>query len=453
MKKIESPKGKLGILLPGMGAVATTLITGVLAARKGVAKPIGSLTQMGRIRLGKRTENRNPLIKEFVPLADLNDIVFGGWDLFKDNAYESALNAGVLERHTLDEFKAELSAIKPMPAVFDPFYISNLTPTNIKKAPTKMDLANELIKDIEKFRKENNCSRLVMVWCASTEVYIKEKPVHQSIAALEAGLKENNPDIPPSMIYAYAAVKAGVPYINGSPNLSCDVPAIVELAEKNNIPIAGKDYKSGQTFMKTMLAPGLRARVLGVEGWFSTNILGNRDGEVLNEPDNFKSKEVSKSGVIEDILDKELYPELYKNIYHKIRIEYYPPRGDFKESWDNLDIFGWMGYKMQIKINFSCRDSILAAPLALDLALFIDLAKRAGMKGVQEWLSFYCKSPQTAQGLHAQNDVFKQLEKLENTLRYMMGEDLITHLGLDYYEKAFAGSPILEEIKMSQKRN
>jgi myo-inositol-1-phosphate synthase len=434
MRQIEAPEGKLGILLPGIGAVATTLITGVFAARKGVAPPVGSLTQMGTIRLGKRTENRNPKIKDFVPLADLNDIVFGGWDLFEDNAYEAAMKAGVLEKQLIEQFKSELTAIKPMKAVFDPAYISNLKAVNIKKAPTKMDLAEELIKDIERFKKENNCSRIVMVWCASTEAYSKESAVHQTVASLEEGLRKNDPAIPPSMIYAYAAVKTGTPYVNGAPNLSCDVPAIVELANKTNTPITGKDFKSGQTFMKTMLAPGLRARLLGMDGWFSTNILGNRDGEVLNEPENFRSKEVSKSGVLHDILEPELHPDLYANVYHKIRIEYYPPRGDFKESWDNIDIFGWLGYKMQIKINFSCRDSILAAPLALDLALFIDLASRAGMKGVQEWLSFYCKSPQTAKGLPAQNDVFKQLEKLENTLRYLKGEDLITHLGLDYYD-------------------
>jgi len=433
--QIENPDGKLGILLPGLGAVATTLITGVLAARNEIGLPVGSLTQMGTIRLGKRTENRNPKIKDFVPLTDLKDVVFGGWDLFEDNAYESAMKANVLDKFLINHFKDELTAIKPMKAVFDPLYIRNLAATNIKKAPTKMDLAQELINDIERFKIENNCSRLVMVWCASTEAYSKESAVHQTVVSLEEGLRKNDPAIPPSMIYAYAAVKCGVPYANGSPNLSCDVPAIVELAEKTKTPIAGKDYKSGQTFMKTMLAPGLRARLLGLDGWFSTNILGNRDGEVLNDPDNFKSKEVSKSGVINDILEPELHPDLYGNIFHKVRIEYYPPRGDFKESWDNLDIFGWLGYKMQIKINFSCRDSILAAPLALDLALFLDLAKRVHMKGVQEWLSFYCKTPQTAKGLPPQNDVFKQLEKLENTLRYLMDEDLITHLGLDYYEK------------------
>lgn len=435
MKKIENPDGRLGILLPGMGAVATTLITGVLAARESIALPVGSLTQMGTIRLGKRTENRNPLIKEFVPLADMKDIVFGGWDLFEDNAYEAALKAGVLDKHLIEYFKTDLSAIKPMKAVYDPAYIPNLKAVNIKTAANRMELANELMDDILRFKTENNCSRLVMVWCASTEVYTKESAVHQTVENLEEGLRRNDPAIPPSMVYAYAAIKSGVPYANGSPNLSCDVPAIVELARRMDVPVAGKDYKSGQTFMKTMLAPGLRARLLGLDGWFSTNILGNRDGEVLNNPDNFKTKEVSKSGVIDDILEPELHPELYGNIYHKVRIEYYPPRGDFKESWDNLDIFGWLGYKMQIKINFSCRDSILAAPLALDIALFLDMAKRAGMKGIQEWLSFYFKSPQTARGLPPQNDVFKQLEKLENTLRYLRGEDLITHLGLDYYDE------------------
>ncbi len=445
MRRIETPSGKLGILLPGMGAVATTLITGVLAARDGMGLPVGSLTQMGTIRLGKRTENRNPLIRDFVPLTSLNDIVFGGWDLFEDNAYESALKAKVLDKHLIGHYKEELSAIRPMKAVFDPAYIPNLKAVNIKTAPTKMDYAEALMDDIERFRKENNCNRLVMVWCASTEVYTRESAVHQSLESLEEGLRNNDPAIPPSMIYAYAAVKSGVPYANGSPNLSCDVPAILELASKTGAPVAGKDYKSGQTFMKTLLAPGLRARLLGLDGWFSTNILGNRDGEVLDNPDNFKSKEVTKSGVIDDILEPELHPDLYGEVYHKVRIEYYPPRGDFKESWDNLDIFGWLGYKMQIKINFSCRDSILAAPLALDIALFLDLAHRAGMKGLQEWLSFYFKTPQTLKGVPPQNHFFKQLEKLENTLRYLMGEDLITHLGLDYYQQFDEETPAVAD--------
>lgn len=433
-KEIKAANGKLGILLPGMGAVATTLISGVLASRKGISQPIGSLTQMGTIRLGKRTEVRNPLIKDFVPLANLNDIVFGGWDLFADNAYVTALKAGVLEKQLVEQLKDELEQIKPMKAVYDKNYIANLTPNNIKEAPTKFDYAQLLINDIEEFRKNNNCSRLVMVWCGSTEAYSKESDVHSSVEKLEAGLKNNDPAIPPSMIYAYAALKSGIAFANGSPNLSCDVQAIVDLALQNNVPIAGKDYKSGQTFMKTLLAPGLRARLLGLDGWFSTNILGNRDGEVLNHPDNFKSKEVSKSGVLGEILEPDLHPDLYGNVFHKVRIEYYPPRGDFKESWDNLDIFGWLGYKMQIKINFSCRDSILAAPMALDIALFLDLAQRTGMRGIQEWMSFYFKTPQTAKGLIPQNDVFKQLMKLENTLRYLKNEDLITHLGLEYYE-------------------
>jgi myo-inositol-1-phosphate synthase len=442
MKQIDNPVGRLGILLPGLGAVASTLITGVLAAREGLGLPAGSLTQMGRIRLGKRTEKRNPMIKDFVPLADLNDIVFGGWDLFEDNVYESALKANVLDKSLIEYYKDELSAIKPMKAVYNRAYIPNLNAVNIKTAQNKMDLAYELIEDIEQFRIENKCSRLVMIWCASTEAYTKESAVHQTVESLEEGLRKNDPAIPPSMIYAYAAVKSGIPFANGSPNLACDVPAIVELAKKTDTPVAGKDYKSGQTFMKTLLAPGLRARLLGLDGWFSTNILGNRDGEVLNNPENFRTKEVSKSGVIDDILEPELFPDLYGNVYHKVRIEYYPPRGDFKESWDNLDIFGWLGYKMQIKINFSCRDSILAAPLALDIALFLDFAKRAGMKGIQEWLSFYFKSPQTAKGLPPQNDVFRQLEKLENTLRYLKGEDLITHLGLEYYQELDEKTPV-----------
>lgn len=433
-KEIKNPEGKLGILIPGMGAVATTLMAGVFASRRGLSKPIGSLTQMGTIRLGKRTEKINPLIKDFVPLASLDDIVFGGWDLLSDNAYETALKSGVLDKHEIEVLKDELINIEPMPAIFDNAYLKNIIPNNIKQAKSKFDLAEDIMDDIETFKRLHKCTRIVVLWCGSTEIYSKESEVHHTIYNLEEGLKNNHADIPPSMIYAYAAVKLGYPFINGAPNLSCDVPAIVELAHQTKTPIFGKDFKSGQTLMKTILAPGLRARLIGIDGWFSANILGNRDGEVLDDPGSFRSKEVSKSGVLEDILEPELHPELYGNTYHKIRIEYYPPRGDYKESWDNLDIFGWMGYKMQIKINFSCRDSILAAPLALDLALFMDLAKRANMSGVQEWLSFYTKSPQTAEGLPAQNDVFKQLEKLENTLRFLQGEDLITHLGLDYYE-------------------
>lgn len=434
---ITPAKGKLGILIPGLGAVATTLIAGVEAVKKGISQPIGSLTQMGHIRLGKRTENRNPKINEFVPLANLNDLVFGGWDVYEDNVFESASNAQVLEPALLQAVKAELEAIKPMKAAFDKNYAKNLDGTHVKTG-TRLELAEQVMADIKNFKEANGLDRVVLVWCGSTEIYYEASAVHQSLAAFEEGLKNDDKLIAPSMIYAYAALKLGVPFANGAPNLTVDIPALIELAKLTKTPIAGKDFKTGQTLMKTVLAPGLAARSLGVHGWFSTNILGNRDGWVLDDPDNFKTKEVSKLGVLEDIFKPEDNQELYGNIYHKIRINYYPPHGDNKESWDNIDIFGWLGYKMQIKINFLCRDSILAAPIALDLAIFCDLAKRAGMSGIQEWLSFYLKSPQTAPGLHAENDIFKQLIKLENTLRYLMGEDLITHLGLDYYDDMFA---------------
>ena len=433
--EIKPASGKLGILTPGMGAVATTFMAGVLAVRKGISQPIGSLSQMGTIRLGKRTENRNPLVKDFAPLSSLDDIVFGGWDVFPDNAYEAALHAEVLDRELLGQLKEELEAIKPMKAVFDKNYVKKLDGSHVKEAGTKMELAEAVMQDIENFKKENGCDRVVMVWCGSTEIFIEESDVHSSIEKLEEGLRNNDEDIAPSMIYAYAAVKTGVPYANGAPNLSCDVPAMVELSKETGTPIAGKDFKTGQTLMKTILAPGLKARSLGISGWFSTNILGNRDGEVLDDPDNFKTKEVSKLGVLEQILQPEKNPTLYKDLYHKVRINYYPPRGDNKEGWDNIDIFGWLGYHMQIKVDFLCKDSILAAPLVLDLALFLDLAKRAGMKGIQEWLSFYLKSPQTLPGLPPQHDIFIQLKKLENTLRHLMGEELITNLGLDYYEE------------------
>jgi myo-inositol-1-phosphate synthase len=433
-KEIQPAKGKLGILLPGLGAVATTMIAGVEAVKKNIAKPIGSLTQMGTIRLGKRTENRNPKIKDFVPLADLNTIAFGGWDVYEDNVFDAAMNAKVIDANILREVRKELEAIKPMKAVFDKRYVKNLEGTHIKEATNRYDLALEVMEDIKNFQKENNCTRIVMVWCGSTEIYLEQSEVHNSLAAFEQGLKDNDPLIAPSMIYAYAAIKLGVPYANGAPNLSCDIPALIELAKETNTPIAGKDFKTGQTLMKTILAPGLSARSLGIKGWFSTNILGNRDGLVLDDPDNFKTKEVSKLGVLDGILKPEENPDLYGDLYHKIRINYYPPHGDNKESWDNIDIFGWLGAPMQIKINFLCRDSILAAPIVLDLALFLDLAKRANLSGVQEWLSFYLKAPQTAPGLKAENDIFKQLIKLQNTLRHMMDEDLITHLGLDYYE-------------------
>lgn len=434
MKDIKQPKGKLGILSPGMGAVATTFIAGSIAARQGKGQAFGSISQMGKIRLGKRTENRNPLVKDFVPLANLEDLVFGGWDITKDNAYEAALNAGVLEKDLLDSIKPELEAVKPMKAVFDPKYVKNLQGDFVKNEATKMDAAKALMQDIKTFKEENACERLVMIWCASTEVYIEENEVHKDIAAFEKAMEENHESISPSMIYAYAALKSGVPFINGAPNLTCDIPAIIELSHQQGLPIAGKDFKTGQTLMKTILGPGLKSRLLGIDGWFSTNILGNRDGEVLDDADSFKTKEVSKLSVLDSILEPEKYPELYKDMYHKVRINYYPPKGDDKESWDNLDIFGWLGYKMQIKVNFLCKDSILAAPVVLDLALFTDLAQRAGMKGIQEWLSFYFKSPQTKDGLRPIHDIFKQKIKFENTLRHMMGETLINHLGLDYYE-------------------
>jgi len=420
--------------MPGLGAVATTFIAGVEAVKKDLAQPVGSLTQMSNIRLGKRTENRYPKIKDFVPLAELNDLVFGGWDLYSDNVFEAAKKAKVLEPMLLHAVKEELERIQPMKAVFDRSFVPNLDGDHVKKAENKSRLAKAVMDDIENFREANDCSRVVMVWCGSTEKYIEPSEVHETIESFEEGLKSNHPAISPSMIYAYAAIKLGVPFLNGAPNLSCDIPALIELARQTGTPIGGKDFKTGQTLMKTIVAPGLAARALGIRGWFSSNILGNRDGYVLDHPDNFKTKEVSKLSVLEDILQPDINQELYGELYHKVRINYYPPHGDNKESWDNIDIFGWLGYQMQIKINFLCRDSILAAPIVLDLALFADLAKRAGMSGIQEWLSFYFKSPQTAPGLRPEHDIFKQLIKLQNTLRHIMGEDLITHLGMDYYQ-------------------
>lgn len=434
-QQVKAAEGKLGILMPGLGAVATTMIAGVAAIKKGLSKPIGSLTQMGTIRLGKRTENKEPKIKDFVPLANLEDIVFGGWDVYEDNVYEAALNARVLDANLLRDVREELQAIKPMRAAFDRNYVKNLDGKFVKEEENRHELALAVMEDIKNFQAQNNCDRVVLVWCGSTEIYFEPSEVHESLAAFEQGLKDNDARIAPSMIYAYAALKLGIPFANGAPNLTVDIPALIELAKETNTPIAGKDFKTGQTLMKTILAPGLSARALGVNGWFSDNILGNRDGLVLDDPDNFKTKEVSKLGVLEDIFKPEKNPDLYGDMYHKIRINYYPPHGDNKESWDNIDIFGWLGYKMQIKINFLCRDSILAAPIVLDLALFIDLAKRANMSGIQEWLSFYLKSPQTLPNVPAENDIFKQLMKLQNTLRHMMGEDLITHLGLDYEEE------------------
>ncbi len=431
---IKPAAGKLGILTPGMGAVSSTFMTGVLAVRKGIRLPIGSLTQIGHIRLGKRTDNRQPLVRNFVPLTDLDDIVFGGWDIFEDSVYDAAVNCGVLPRDLLDELKPELEAIKPMPAVFDNYYVKKLNGTHVKKGSTKMDLAEQVMADIENFKKQNDCDRVVMVWCGSTEIFLRPSDVHQTVEAFEEGLRSNHPDIAPSMIYAYAALKMGIPYANGAPNLSADYPAFEILAKQTGSPTCGKDFKTGQTLMKTILAPGFKARLLGMNGWFSTNILGNRDGEVLDDPESFKTKEESKLSVLGSILQPELYPDLYGNLYHKVRINYYPPRGDNKEGWDNIDIFGWLGLPMQIKVDFLCRDSILAAPIVLDLALFLDLAGRAGLSGIQEWLSFYFKSPVTPAGLQPEHDLFIQQKKLKNTLRWMMGEELITHLGREYYE-------------------
>jgi myo-inositol-1-phosphate synthase len=431
---IRPATGKLGVLLPGMGAVATTFVAGVEAIRRGVSKPIGSLTQMGTIRLGKRTDNRCPLIRDLVPLASLDDLVFGGWDIYEDNALEAARKAGVLSPEHLASVGPFLETVKPWPAVFDPSYVKKLNGSNVKKGKSKRDLAEQVSADIDSFRKQHSLDRLVMVWCGSTEVYRQAGEVHQTIESFEKGLEQSHPDIPPSMVYAYAAIKAGIPYANGAPNLSADVPALLALARKTGAPIGGKDFKTGQTLMKTILAPGFKARLIGMHGWYSTNILGNRDGEVLDDPESFKTKEVSKLGVLDYILQPHLYPDLYGKIDHVVRINYYPPRGDNKEGWDNIDIFGWLGYPMQIKVDFLCRDSILAAPIVLDLALFFDLAARAGMSGIQEWLSFYFKSPMTAPGLYPEHDLFIQLMKLKNTLRHLRGEDLITHLGLEYYD-------------------
>ncbi len=432
--KVQKAEGKLAVLLPGLGAVATTFIAGCMLAKKGLAEPVGSLTQLGTIRLGKRTDGRVPRLKDFAPLAALEDLEFASWDLFPENAYEAAATAQVLDSKHLDAVKDELSAIKPMEAVFYPEYVKRLHGTHVKKGKTKADMVEALRDDIRRVIKERGCSRAVAVWCGSTETYVEASAVHQSVQSFEKGLLENDPAISSSMLYAWACMKEGVPYANGAPNLSVDFPAAFELARETNTPIAGKDFKTGQTLMKTILAPGLKARMLGLSGWFSTNILGNRDGEVLDDPENFKTKEVSKLGVLEHILQPDVYPGLYGNVYHKVRINYYPPRGDAKEGWDNLDIFGWLGYPMQIKVDFLCRDSILAAPIVLDLALFMDLGKRAGFRGVQEWLSFYFKSPMVGEKLYPEHDLFIQSMKLKNTLRWMMGEELITHLGSEYYD-------------------
>lgn len=433
-REIIPAEGRLGILLVGLGAVSTTTIAGVESIRRGLHRPIGSLTQMNTIRLGKRSDERTPLIKDFVPLANLDDIVFGAWDPIADDAYEAARVCGVLRPEDIEPIADFLKSIKPMPAVFDKQYVKKLDGTNVKSGSDKYDLGEQLRADMRRFKEENDCARLVIVWCASTEIFLQQTDVHASIESFEQAMRDDDDAIAPSMIYAWAALKEGVPFANGAPNLTVDVPAMLELARENKVPIGGKDFKTGQTFMKTILAPGLKTRMLGVSGWFSTNILGNRDGEVLDDPESFKTKEESKLGVLEQILQPEMYPDLYGDMYHKVRINYYPPRGDNKEGWDNLDIFGWMGYEMQIKINFLCRDSILAAPLVLDLALFFDLAQRAGLHGIQEWLSFYFKSPQAAPGLYPEHDIFIQHWKLKNTLRWLAGEEQITHLGVEYYD-------------------
>ena len=432
--RIAPADGKLGVLMPGMGAVATTFVAGVEAVKRGAGVPIGSLTQLATVRLGKRNEGRTPLIKDFVPLAKLEDLEFAGWDIYEDNAYEAARHAAVLEPALLEQVREPLEKLHPMEAVFDQEYVRRIHGPNVKEARSKMDKAEMLIDDIRQFQRRTGVARTVMIWCGSTEVYHRPAPVHDTLKSFERGLKNNDPEIAPSQIYAYAALKLGIPYANGAPNLTTDTPALLELARENKVPICGKDFKTGQTFMKTLIAPGLKARMLGMAGWYSTNILGNRDGEVLDDPGSFKSKEETKLSVLDQILQPQLYPQLYGNLYHSVRINYYPPRGDAKEGWDNIEIFGWLGYPMQIKINFLCRDSILAAPLVLDLVLFLDLAHRAGMRGIQEWLSFYFKAPMHAPGLYPEHDIFIQLMKLKNTLRWMRGEDLITHLGLEYYD-------------------
>ena len=440
--EIEPATGRLGVLLVGLGAVSSTFIAGVEHVRRGMGQPVGAITQMATVRLGKRTENRMPLVRELVPLAGLDDLVFGAWDPIPDNAYEAALKSGVLDRQAEIEPIADfLRSVEPMPAAFDNQYVKRINGPNLKEARTKLDLAEAIRDDIRNFKAVNGCERLVMVQCASTEIFIQEGPAHKDLAGFEAALIANDPSIAPSMLYAYAALREGVPFANGSPSLAGDIPALVDLAAANGVPVCGKDLKTGQTLVKTVIAPMLKARMLGLDGWYSTNILGNRDGEVLDDPDSFKTKEESKLGVLEHVLQPDLYPALYGDVYHKVRINYYPPRGDAKEGWDSIDIFGWLGHKMQMKVNFLCSDSILAAPLVLDLALFLDLAQRAGMGGVQEWLSFYFKSPQHSPTVHPEHDLFIQQTKLKNTLRWLVGEEQITHLGLEYYREDDAHAP------------
>lgn len=427
-EQIEPPGGKLLVLAPGIGAVSTTFFAGVEAVRRGLAKPVGSLTQMQTIRLGRRSEGRNPLIKDFVPLASLDDLVMAGWDVYADDAFVAAQRAGVLSQEDLAEVGDFLRGIRPMPAAFEQQYVKRLEGPNVKTFRTKMDLVEQLREDIQRVSAESGASRSVMIWCGSTETFIETAPCHRTAETFERGLKENDPAISPSQIYAYAAILEGVPYANGAPNLSADVPALETLALERQVPIAGKDFKTGQTLLKTVLAPAFKSRMLGVDGWFSTNILGNRDGAVLDDPGSFRSKEVTKTAVLDTILQASLYPDLYQNLFHKVRINYYPPRGDAKEGWDSIDIRGWMGYPMQLKVNFLCRDSILAAPLVLDLALLLDLAKRSGLRGIQEWLSFFFKSPHVEAGHVPEHDLFIQHFRLKNTLRLLGGEELVTHL-------------------------
>jgi myo-inositol-1-phosphate synthase len=431
---IAPPRGRLGVMLVGLGAVSTTFVAGVAAIRKGLAQPYGSLTQLGTIRLGKRTEHRSPLIREFVPLAALEDLEFAAWDIFPEDAYQAAVHAGVLDAALLERLRADLEAIRPWPAAFDRRVVSRIDGPNVKRAEGKRQLVEQLRADMRGFIAARGLDRAVVIWCASTEAYLEQGPAHATTAAFERALDANDPCITPSMLYAYAALMEGLPFANAAPNLGVDVPALTELANERHVPIAGKDLKTGQTLLKTIIAPGLKSRMLGVRGWYSTNILGNRDGEVLDDPACFRTKEVSKKGVLDYLLQPDLYPTLYGGLCHQVQINYYPPRGDNKEGWDNIDIFGWLGYPMQLKINFLCRDSILAAPLVLDLALFLDLAQRSARSGIQEWLSFYFKSPMHAPGLYPEHDLSIQLKKLKNTLRHLKGEELVTHLGADYYD-------------------
>jgi len=435
-RNVAPATGKLGVMLVGLGAVSTTFIAGVENVRRGCALPIGSLTQMGTIRLGKRTEKRSPKIRSFVPLARLEDLEFAAWDPIPDDAYTAARKAGVLEPQHVEPIADFLKGITPLPAAFDRRYVKRLDGTNVKNGRSKRDLAEQIRADIRTFKQASGAERLVMVWAASTEAFLTPGPAHQSLEAFEQAMERSDPAIAPSMLYAWAALMENLPFANGAPNLTADIPALERLAADRKIPIGGKDFKTGQTMMKTVLAPAFKARMLGLAGWYSTNILGNRDGEVLDDPESFKTKEESKLGVLDYILQPDQYPELYGNVYHKVRINYYPPRGDNKEGWDNIDIFGWLGYPMQVKVDFLCRDSILAAPIVLDLALFFDLAQRARLGGIQEWLSFYFKSPQTAPGLYPEHDLFIQQTKLKNTLRWLMGEEQITHLGIEYYEQS-----------------